>query len=201
MEHFQSIVVAVVHAYGYAGLFVVMVLGNVAVPVGTEIVLPAAGAAAGTGHLSSWVLAAAVATVGEIVGGLLMYAIGYYVGEPVIERLGRRAQHELERVHDFYARYGTKTVFICRFIPMIRGISSLPAGISRMPQRYFLPYHTLGSAMFCFGLTYVGFTLGRHLDVIFPIMRKFTLLIVAVVIVAIVVALWRRRRTGVEASS
>jgi membrane protein DedA with SNARE-associated domain len=198
MEHFQNIVLTLVHTYGYAGLFLVMILGNVAVPVGTEIVVPVAGAAAGTGHLSSWILAGAVATLGEIVGGILMYAIGYYVGEPVIERFGRRAQHELERVHDFYGRYGTKTVLICRFIPMIRGISSLPAGISRMPQRYFLPYHTLGSAIFCFGLAFAGFTLGRHLDAIFPIVRKSTVLIVAAIVVAIVVAVLRRRRTGVE---
>ena len=198
MEHFQSVILGLVHAYGYAGLFVVMVLGNVAIPVGSEVVLPFAGAAVSAGHLSSWVLVGAVATLGEIVGGLAMYAIGYYAGEPVVHRFGRRAVHELERVHDFYARYGTKTVFICRLVPMIRGISSLPAGASRMPQRFFLPYHALGSAIFCFGLAFAGFSLGQHLHTILPVMRKFSLLIVAAVIVLIAVAVWRRRRVGAE---
>lgn len=198
MEQFQSFVLALVHAYGYAGLFVVMALGNVAVPVGTEIVLPVAGAAAGAGHLSSWILAAAIATLGEIVGGLAMYAIGYYAGEPVVHRFGRRAEHELARVHDFYERYGTKTVFICRFIPVIRGIASLPAGISHMPKRYFLTYHALGSAIFCFGLIFLGFTFGQHLNTIVPVVRKFTLLIIALAIVAIALVVWLRRRTEIQ---
>ena len=200
MEQLQTFVLALIHQYGYLGLFVVMVLGNVAVPVGTEFVLPAAGAAAGAGHLSSWILVGVVATLGEIAGGLILYAIGYYAGEPVVHRFGRRAEHELERIHSFYQRYGKKTVFICRFIPVIRGIASLPAGISRMQKRYFLTYHALGSACFCFGLAYVGFAFGQHLDAIAPLIHRFSLGIVALVVVAVAALLWaRRRRIGTQA--
>jgi membrane protein DedA with SNARE-associated domain len=193
MEHFQDFVLALVHTYGYAGLFVVMVLGNVAVPVGTEIVVPVAGAAAGAGHLSSWIVVGAVATLGEVAGGLILYAVGYYAGEPAVHRFGRRAERELARVHAFYARFGKGTVFLCRFIPMIRGIASLPAGVSRMQKRYFLTYHALGSAFFCFGLAYLGFTFGRHFDALIPLLRRSILLVLAAILVLAVGVLIRRR--------
>jgi len=117
-----------------------------------------------------------------------------------MHRFGRRVEHELERVHAFYERHGKKAVFICRFIPVIRGIASLPAGISRMQKRYFVTYHTLGSAIFCFGLAYLGFSFGRHLDSITPVIHKWALAVVAAAIVLVAILLWARRRSGLQAS-
>lgn len=200
MENFQSLVLALVHDFGYAGLFVVMILGNVAMPVGTEIVVPIAGAAAAAGHLSSWILVGAIATLGEIVGGVLLYTLGYYAGEPVVHRFGRRAEHELERIHAYYERHGRKTVFLCRFIPFVRGIASLPPGISRMQKRYFLTYHTLGSAIFCFGLAFMGFSLGKNFTGMLPLVRRFSLVLIVVAVVAIALLAWTRRRNNFQAS-
>jgi membrane protein DedA with SNARE-associated domain len=194
MEHYQSVFLGLVHAYGYAGLFIVMVLGNVAVPIGAEFVIVGAGAAAGAGQLSSWVLVGLIATLGEIAGGLILYAIGYFGGAPAAHRFGRRAEHELARAHVFYEKYGSRTVFICRFIPFIRGIAALPAGLSRMPKRHFLMYHTLGSAIFCFGLAYLGFAFGRHLDTILPALQRSSHLLVVLAVVAVLALIVLRRR-------
>ena len=76
-----------------------------------------------------------------MVGASILYAIGYYGGMPFVHRYGRYIrfrEHELARVHTFFERYGRLTVFWCRFAPFVRGVVSLPAGISRMPKRYFL---------------------------------------------------------------
>ncbi len=201
MEHYQSLILGLVHTYGYAGLFLVMVLGNIAIPVGSEIVLVVAGAAAGTGHLSSWLLVAVVATLGEIVGGLILYAIGYYGGAPIAHRFGRRAEHELARAHAFYEKYGNGTVFVCRFLPFIRGVASLPAGASRMPKRYFLTYHALGSAIFCFGLAYLGFAFGRHLDTIVPALQRSSHTLVVIAVLAVLAFVVMRRRFAAKAGS
>jgi len=201
MEHYQSLILGLIHAYGYAGLFLVMVLGNVAIPVGAEIVLVVAGAAAGSGHLSSWVLVGLFATLGEIVGGIILYAIGYYGGAPVAHRFGRRAEHELARAHVFYEKYGAGTVFVCRFIPFIRGVASLPAGASRMPKRYFLTYHTLGSAIFCFGLAYLGFAFGQHLDTILPALQRSSHTLVLIALLAVLAYIVLRRRWAPKAGS
>ena len=65
-----------------------------------------------------------------------------------------------------------------------------------MKKRYFVTYHSLGSAIFCFGLAYLGNTAGKHLDSFAPLVHKFTVVIVVVVIAAIVALVWLRRRSN-----
>jgi membrane protein DedA with SNARE-associated domain len=165
-----------------------MVLGNMGFPVGTEFVVPAAGALAGSGHLSSWWMAGLVATAGEMVGGSILYAIGYYGGRPFVARWGKYlklSEKKLDAFHGFYERHGNIVVFVCRFIPLIRGVSALPAGVSRMQKRYFLSYTALGSAMFCFGLAYLGNAFGSHLTEIMPQIHRFSLIFIGFAVAAI----------------
>ncbi len=205
MEHLsQSFHDLVVHA-GYLGLFVVMFLGNMGAPAGTEFVMPAAGALASQGHLPTigalpaWILVGIVGTVAEVCGATALYAVGYYGGVPVLERYGKYIgfKHSaMEKVHGFYARFGTITVFWCRFIPFVRGVASFPAGISRMQKRYFISYTALGSAIFCFGLAYLGNMAGNNIDAILGALHKATLAIVigvAVLAVAAVVVMRLRK--------
>jgi len=165
-----------------------MVLGNMGIPVGTEFVVPAAGALAGSGHLSSWWAVGLVATAGEIVGGSILYAIGYYGGRPFVARWGKYiklSEEKLDAFHGFYERHGTVVVFVCRFIPVIRGVSALPAGVSRMSKRYFVLYTAAGSACFCFGLAWVGNAFGAHVGEIMPQIQRFTVLFIGLAIVAL----------------
>jgi membrane protein DedA with SNARE-associated domain len=207
MEHLTQFFFRLVEQAGYPGLFLVMVLGNIGIPVGTELIVPAAGAAAGTGHLPSigpfhalWAVAG-IATAGEIAGAGILYAIGYYGGRPFVARWGKFIAlnpHKLDIAHDFYERHGRKTVFLCRFIPVIRGIASLPAGISRMQKRYFFPYTAAGSGLFCLGLAFVGSTLGKHINAIAPFAHKASLaiiILVAVVVVAIVARSLKKKQS------
>jgi len=189
VEHLTHFFLSVVDQAGYPGLFVVMVLGNCGVPIGAELVVPAAGALAATGHLSSVWLAGLVATAGEVAGGLILYTIGFAGGRPFVVRYGKffkLDEHKLDRFHDFYQRYGSAVVFVCRFVPLVRGISALPAGVSRMPKRYFLAYTTAGSAVFCFGLVWVGSIFGQHFDEIAPEIHKFSLVAIVAAVAAVV---------------
>jgi membrane protein DedA with SNARE-associated domain len=198
MEAFTHFFLHLIDTLGYPGLFLVMTLGNMGIPVGTELVVPAAGALAATGHLSSVWLAATVATAGEVAGGSVLYAIGYAGGEPFVARFGRFIKVDAKKLaifHGFYERHGNATVFICRFVPFIRGVAALPAGVSRMPKRYFLAYTAAGSAVFCFGLTFVGSLFGRHFDEIAPYIHKFsTFAIIAVVAAIAGVVIWQVAR-------
>jgi membrane protein DedA with SNARE-associated domain len=160
MEHLTQFFVSLVAHAGYPGLFLVMVLGNIGIPVGTELVVPMSGALSGPGQpLPNVWLSGTVATLGEVVGGGIFYAVGFAGGRPFIERYGKFIGlnlHKLDIAHAFYERHGRKTVFLCRFIPVIRGVSALPAGISRMQKRYFFAYTAAGSAIFCFALVLLG---------------------------------------------
>ena len=140
---------------GYAGLFLAMTLANIGAPVGSEIVLPAAGALAATGHLSSVWLAIAIAVAAELVGQSIGYAVGRFGGRPFIDRFGKYVHFhhaEMEKVERFFARYGKFAIFICRFVPVIRGIVGIPAGIAEMPLVPFYFWTFCGSLIFCGGL-------------------------------------------------
>ena len=89
MEHLQQAIIALIDSYGYVGLFVALALGNMAVPIGTEVILPVAGGLTATGHLSNLWLTIAVAVAGELAGGTVGYAIGRFGGVPLIERYGK----------------------------------------------------------------------------------------------------------------
>ncbi len=187
---------------GYAGLFVAMTLANIGAPVGSEIVLPAAGALAATGHLSSVWLAIVLAILAELVGQSIAYAVGRFGGRPFIDRYGKyvRFHHrDMERVERFFSRYGKFAIFICRFIPVVRGVVGIPAGIAEMPLGAFYLWTFLGSAIFCGGLILLGAALGTHADQVIDAVKKYALLILGLGIIALVIFLYlQSRRTKRE---
>jgi membrane protein DedA with SNARE-associated domain len=211
MAHLTQIVHDLVVHFGYVGLFVVMFLGNMGAPAGTEIVMPTAGGLAAAGHfpgltgIPTWILVALVATLAEVCGATTLYAVGYYGGVPFVKRYGKYVmfkEKELARVHGFYERFGTITVFWCRFVPFVRGVASFPAGISRMKKRYFVTYTAIGSAIFCFGLAYLGNMAGANLDAILAVVHKLALFIVALAVIAIAAGVfaWRTRKKKAAAA-
>jgi membrane protein DedA with SNARE-associated domain len=204
MEHLSQIFHDLVVHLGYPGLFVVMFLGNIGTPVGTEVVMPTAGALAAKGQfptigtLPAWVLVAVVGTIGELCGATTLYAVGHFGGLPFVHRYGKYVgfkERELGHVQAFYRRFGNWAVLLARFVPFVRGVASLPAGLARMPLALFLIFTALGSAIFCFGLAYLGDVAGKNLDAILASLHKAALAIVVAVIVLIVATIvWLRAR-------
>jgi membrane protein DedA with SNARE-associated domain len=210
MEHLSRIFHDLVVHLGYPGLFVVMFLGNIGTPVGTEVVMPTAGALAAQGHfpalgtLPAWALVAIVGTVGELCGATTLYAVGYFGGLPFVHRDGKYVgfkERELGHVQAFYRRFGNWAVLLARFVPFVRGVASLPAGLARMPLALFLVFTALGSAIFCFGLAYLGEVAGKNLDAILASLHKAAFGIAIAVAVLIVAAFvwWRVRKKNAVA--
>ncbi len=200
MEHVQHVVDALIDHYGYFGLFIGMTLGNIGVPIGTELLLPMAGAFTATGHLSNLWLTVAVALAGELGGGSVGYAIGRFGGVPVIERYGKYVHFthaRLTRVHGFFGRWGSFAIFVCRFLPVVRGVVAIAAGIAEMNLGLFLLWTFLGSAIFCTLLIVLGNTLGTHVDAVLPLLHRLAyglLALVAIVVAAGVVVMRARSR-------
>lgn len=203
MEHLIQAATAFIDRDGYVALFVLMALGNIGIPVGTEIVMPVAGAFVAKGHLSSLWLTGVVGILGELTGSFVLYGIGYYGGRPFVARYGKYvglSMHKLDVAHTFYERYGSKTVFVCRFIPFLRGVSALPAGISQMNWAHFLLYTAAGSAFFCFGLAALGNALGNRLGSVLPLIHSVGYVVLALAVVAIVVFFIVRSRRAKPAA-
>jgi len=198
LGHLQDIIVSLVDHYGYGGLFVVMALGNIGAPIGSEVVLPLSGALTATGHLANLWLTIVTTVIGELAGGTVGYLIGRFGGRPLIDNYGKYVHltHEnLNRVHSFFERYGSFAIFICRFIPVIRGIVSIPAGLAEMNLVHFYAWYALGSLGFCGLLVFLGFEAGDHIDSLTGMLHRGGLL-VAIGAVIVMIALWlvlRRR--------
>lgn len=187
MHALTSFFLHLVDQAGYLGLFVAMALANVGAPVGSEIVLPAAGALVATGHLSSLWLTIAVAVAAELTGQSVAYAVGRFGGRPFAERYGRYVHFEhaqMALVERFFERYGNFAIFICRFTPVIRGIVGIPAGIAEMPLVQFYLWTLLGSLGFCGGLILLGHSVGAHLGSILPVLHKFAYAFLGLVVLA-----------------
>jgi len=198
---FTTFVLNLIDHAGYFGLFIAMVLGNIGAPVGSEVILPAAGALVATGHLPNLWVTIGVAVAAELVGQSIGYAVGFYGGRRAVERYGKYIRFhaaELVRVERFFARWGSFAIFICRFTPFIRGVVGVPAGIAEMPLYTFYLWTFLGSLGFCGGLILLGNALGNHLDRILPLVHKFSLAMLVIVLIAVAAGFLISRRNRVK---
>lgn len=190
-------ITAAISFLGYSGLFLLMALESMIAPVPSEMVMPFAGFLIQTGEFT--VLGVLVAsTAGSIVGSLASYGMGR-LGEPVVLRYGRYLllnPHHLEWTEMFFFRYGRRTIFIARFIPVVRHLISIPAGLGRMPVAPFVLYTALGAAMWNMFLAYLGLKLKEHWHLIHRFSHALDLVVIALGLVGLGAYLiwWRRRR-------
>lgn len=158
----------VISTGGYGSVGILMAMESMILPVPSEAVMPFAGFLIFQGKFTfAGVIIAS--TVGSIVGSLISYVIGAYGGPYIVHKFGRYLllrQHHLEITERFFARYGEKTVFISRFIPVVRHLISIPAGVGRMKLGKFMLYTVVGAAIWNTFLAYVGFQLGNNWGVV-----------------------------------
>lgn len=155
---------ALLEVAGLWGLAFAMFLDGACIPVPSELILPFGGFLASTGRVS---LAAAtlVANAGLVAGSALAYGAGRLGGRPLLQRCGRWCgigRRELDQAEQWFRARGDLAVFAARFVPGLRTLISLPAGVAGMPLPRFLWMTFLGSLPWSFALTLAGYRLGRH---------------------------------------
>jgi len=186
--------VDIIAAGGYWGVFVLMMLESMVAPVPSEAVMPFAGYLVATGNFNMTPVVIS-SGLGSIVGSLISYYVGFKGGKPVILRFGKYLLldvHHLELTERFFARYGDKTIFICRFIPVVRHLVSIPAGIGRMNLTRFSIYTIVGATIWNAILAYAGMWLGEQWSVIHHYSRYLDILVV-ILGIAVVVYFVRKR--------
>ncbi len=162
-------VVDVVDALGPVGVGALVALETVFPPVPSEVVLPVAGFLAGQGHMAL-VTTVVAATVGSVVGAIVLYALGAKLGRPRLRRavdaIPLVDRGDLDRAESWFDRHGGMAVLTGRVIPVVRSLVSLPAGLERMSVPLFLLLTALGSAVYNSVLVGAGYLLGdRWTDV------------------------------------
>ena len=202
LDQLHQFVIDTVAGYGYAAVFVLMVLESACVPIPSEVTMLFGGALAAPGFAApgeelSLLWVGIAGTLGNLVGSWIAYWVGAVGGRPLVDRFGRYLlirPHEVDKAHDWFERYGEQAVFFGRLLPVIRTFISLPAGVVRMPFWRFSAYTLLGSLPWCIALTWIGALLGTRWETAERVFRPFAWAIAGVVGVAIVVFVWRRLR-------
>ena len=145
-----------------------------------DSLLVTAGVFAASGQLKlAWLLS--LVTLCAIAGDQLGYAIGRRAGDALYRRQDSRffKHRHVQEAHEFYERYGGKTVIMARFIPIIRTFCPPVAGAARMSYARYLIYDIFGGILWVWGMVLVGYTLGRSV----PHVEKRIHYVIAVVIV------------------
>ena len=141
------------------------------------------------------------ATLAAIAGNQVGYAIGYRSGPAVFKRDDSRffKRAHLLRAQAFYERHGGKTVLLARFVPIVRTFAPLLAGVGRMGYRRFVGWNLFGGFAWVWGMTLLGFGLGKRVPNIEAHLHIVILLVVLLSLLPGAVELWRDRKGSAHA--
>jgi len=202
LQHIIDFVQHIVRDIGYPGLFALIMLESTLIPIPSELIMPFAGYLAHTGEFSLPVILIINSTA-ALVGSGLCYWIGVAGGKPLLVRYGKfmgLRKKDIERTETYFARHGKATILIARFLPVIRHIISVPAGIARMPLAPFFLQTFIGATIWGTVLMLIGYELGNWAVIAEKLKHVDLLIGVAIVIVLLTVSirfvLRRRREQG-----
>ena len=191
-------VTSTVRAFGYPGIFSLMLLETSSLPIPSEVILPFAGYLCFTGQFHTWTVIV-VATIAGIFGSLIDYYIGLKGVQSLIKNkvLGKviLSAGQLEVAEKWFDKHGSLMVFVSRLIPGFRTTFSFPAGAVKMPMKKFLTFTTAGCLMWNVILVYLGWYLGANWTEVAGVARYLLLAAVSIAVVIVIAYLLVRRRS------
>ncbi|MYL44306.1 DedA family protein [Virgibacillus halodenitrificans] len=188
--------------FGYMGIMFLIALENIFPPIPSEVILTFGGFMTTTSKLSV-IGVITSATAGSVVGAIILYMIGLQLDvaklEKVVDRWGhvlRITKKDIHKADGWFDKYGPWTVFFCRFVPIIRSLISIPAGMSNMNVGLFLLFTTLGTLIWNIVLVNLGASLGNSWEVVVEDMGIYSkvIYVVLLLLVAILLYLFIKRR-------
>ncbi len=184
---------SLIDAFGVLGVALLMALENLFPPIPSEVVLPLAGYLAGRGDLD-FVTVLAAATIGSVLGALVLYAAGARLGRDrasaLLCRLPLVEERDVRRAETWFDDHGQSAVFLGRLVPGVRSLVSLPAGAQRMPLWRFTALTTVGSLLWNSVLVGAGALLGRQWQVVerYADVLNYAVTAAVVLLVALLIA-------------
>ena len=193
-----GLITDIIATLGPIGVGALVALETLFPPIPSELILPLSGYLASRGRMSL-VAVVAGATVGSLVGALVLYWAGAALGQKRLRRLADRMPlvevGDLERAEGWFDRHGGLAVLIGRLVPVVRSLVSVPAGVEHMPLWRFVLYTIIGSGVYNLVLVGLGYVLGSRWKTVEQYSNYLNYAIYAAVLIAVgLFALKRVRR-------
>lgn len=194
----QELMISLMSKYGYLAVFSLVAIENIFPPIPSEVILLGGGFLTTTIGLNV-VLMIIAATLGSLVGAIVLYYIGKIFNKERLKKLIsgkigkvlRLKEKDIEKADEWFDNKGNKTVFFCRFIPIVRSLISIPAGMSEMPIVKFLIYTTVGSLIWNSVLIIIGNRVGDNWEEILGIFDKYSHIVaIILIIIFILFIIW-----------
>lgn len=179
---------SLIQEWSYAGVIFLMFLENVFPPIPSELIMPLAGFYSTTGEFTLLGIIGA-GTLGSVGGAMPLYYVGKLAGQERVRRWCERhgkwlglSGRDVDKSKKWFDRHGAKTVLLCRMVPGVRSLISIPAGVANMPLWRFIFLTSIGSAVWTAALALSGRALAQNYEKV----EKFVGPISTTVIVGIV---------------
>ena len=193
----EQIIINIMEQVGYLGVFLLIAIENIFPPIPSEVILVFGGFMTTYTSLNIPIMILA-ATLGSLLGAIVLYYIGKIFNKERLKRIIsgkigkvlRLKASDIEKADKWFDTKGNKTVFFCRFIPIVRSLISIPAGMSEMPMQKFLLYTISGSLIWNTVLIIVGSIVGDKWETIVGYLDNFSHIILIILVIIFVVALY-----------
>ncbi|MBD8026567.1 DedA family protein [Ureibacillus sp. Re31] len=198
----ENWITTVMEEFGYIGVFLLIMLENLFPPIPSEVILTFGGFMTTQTDLSIFGVVVA-STIGSVVGAIILYGIGALVGikriERFVDRWGkvlRLTSKDIHKANSWFEKYDVWTVFFCRFIPLIRSLISLPAGLAKMNFFTFLLLTTLGTLIWNMVLVNIGAAVGESWETIVHYMDIYSNIAyaaLAIIFIVVVIRFYQKK--------
>lgn len=192
----EQIIISIINKYGYMGIALLIAVENIFPPIPSEVILTFGGFATTISKIT--VTGTIVyATIGSVIGAIILYWIGRALNEERIEKiadskLGKALGIKKENIHKSFIWFDNKgkyAVFIGRFVPIIRSLVSIPAGMAKMPIAPFLILTTVGSIIWNTVLIGLGKIAGASWSKVAKYVGEYSSVILAILIVLLAIGI------------
>ena len=193
----ENLLEELINQFGYWAIVFLIAIENIFPPIPSEVILTFGGFMTTKSDLS-FIGVTITSTIGSVVGAIVLYGIGAWIGERNLYRFVNRygkflrvKTKDIDRTIQWFDKYGYWTIFFCRFVPLLRSLISIPAGLTRMNLPLFMLFTTIGTLIWNIVLIYLGQAVGGNWHAIVYYMDIYSRIIYIVLIILAIFIIWK----------
>ena len=193
----EAFILSMMNQFGYIGVFLLIAIENIFPPIPSEVILLFGGFMTTYSELNI-ILMIIFATLGSLLGAIVLYYIGKILNKERLKKIVsgkigkvlRLKNSDIDKADEWFDTKGNKTVFFCRFIPIVRSLISIPAGMSEMPLGKFFLYTTTGSLIWNTVLIVIGSIVGENWQSILNIFDTYSNIVLVLLVIIFIVGVY-----------